>query len=59
MRIQRKVNLALLTEQLAAAQAKFEAIKATQYKAFTDRLAKDKLTEIAFRSFDEYKKADG
>jgi photosystem II stability/assembly factor-like uncharacterized protein len=52
-------NLALLTEQLAAAQAKFEAIKATQYKAFTDRMAKDKLTEVAFRSFDEYKKADG
>ncbi|MBO0933072.1 hypothetical protein [Fibrella aquatilis] len=52
-------NVTVLDDQLKAALATFETIKTTRYKAFTDRLSKDKLPEISLRSFDEYKKSDG
>ena len=52
-------NLTVLSQRFDEAEAKFEAIKNTRYKVFTERMTKDKLPEITLRSFEEYKKSEG
>ena len=52
-------SLSVLEAKLAEKLAQFETIKANRYKAFTDRLTKDKQPIGTLRTFEEYRKSDG